>query len=238
MFFLSQISQFILNILCPSRCPICHEETDEPHCLCPNCFSQLHFITKPCCAVCGRPFEFSPFGETICAACMKQKPSFKMARSILLYDDFSKQLVLAFKHGDHTELAPLLTKFLLLADKKIFKADVIVSVPLHPSRLIVRKYNQASILGKELSKQLNISFYPTVLKRNKRTKSQGHMTRKQRQKNLIKAFCLSRPEIIKNKIVLLIDDVMTTGATVNECAKVLKRGGATDVYVLTVYRAL
>lgn len=238
MFFLSQIGRFFLNLICPTNCPICHEETDAAHCLCPNCFNELRFITKPCCEICGRPFEYSPFKEILCGACMQHKPAFKMARSILHYDHFSKQLILAFKHGDHTELAPLFTKLLLQVDKKVFEADLILSVPLHRYRLMKRKYNQASLLGKSLSKKLNIPFYPTILKRNRSTPSQGHMRRKQRQKNVLKAFSVSKQELIRNKTVLLLDDVMTTGATINECAKTLKRAGAKNVHVLTVYRVI
>ena len=162
-----------------------------------------------------------------------------MARSILEYDDFSKQLILAFKHGDQTHLTPILVKFLTLADPEIFKnVDMIAPVPLHWKRRFRRQYNQSALLGKALGKQKNIPFEPLVLKRIKNTESQGHKHQKQRQLNVKGAFKVIKPNLIFGKTVLLIDDVMTTGATINECAKVLRRAGAKEVKVLTVYRVI
>ena len=236
---MKKIECFILNLLCPPRCPICQEAVDKVHCLCPTCYEKLNFITAPCCEICGRPFEYAAFDSVICGACLKKKPKFSMARSILEYDDFSKQLILAFKHGDRTDLTPILAKFLTLADKHIFDdIDMIVPVPLHWTRRFNRQYNQAALLGKALGKLKSISFQPLVLKRVRRTESQGHKHRKQREQNIKGAFKVVKPDIIRDKTVLLIDDVMTTGATLNECAKVLRRSGVKDVKVITVYRVI
>ncbi len=239
MSLLSSFGRFCLNLLCPPVCPICHQSVDAAHCLCPKCFGKLKFITKPCCKICGRPFEYDMFDNLICGKCMEKKPRFDMARSVLIYDKFSKQLILAFKHGDHTELAPLFTKFLLFAEPEIFKnVDMILPVPLHRFRLIRRKYNQAGVLGKHLSRKTKIPFYPSVIKRVKSTQSQGHMSRTKRKRNLVGAFQIPKPDKVKGKTILLIDDVMTTGATVEECAKTLKKAGAKSVKVLTLYRVI
>ena len=237
--FLKQLGKSLLNLVCPPVCPICREPVDEVHCLCHNCYQKLHFITKPCCHICGRPFEYQGLNNIVCAACMKKVPSFSMARSILEYDDFSKKLILAFKHGDKTELVPLLIKFLLQADPEIFKdVDLIIPVPLHWTRRLKRKYNQSALLGKELGRQMKIPYSENCLKRIKRTESQGKKKQRDRQKNVKNAFIVSDAEQIKGLKVLLVDDVMTTGATVNECAGILKKSGVKDVKVITLYRVI
>ena len=235
--FLKRFGHFFLNILCPPTCPICSEKVEEAHCLCPDCYSKLNFITKPCCDICGKPFEYAVFDELTCGACLKQKPHFSMARSVLSYDDFSKQLILAFKHADHIELNKLFLKFIIQADKSIFQdIDTIIPVPLHWTRRLKRKYNQAGLLANVLAKHLKISFLPTVLIRTKRTESQGHKKRKDREKNIKNAFFVKNKSAIKGKNILVVDDVMTTGSTLNECARILKKNGAKDIKVLTVYR--
>ncbi len=237
--FLSRIGQQILNILCPPLCPICQTEIDEAHGLCPKCYQKLRFITEPCCQICGRPFEYKGLGKPICAKCMKKKPSYDMARSVLEYDDFSKKLILLFKHADKTELTPLFTKFLKQVDSKLFKnTDMIIPVPLHWTRRVKRQYNQSALLAKSLGKELKIPFNPTILKRIRHTVSQGHLTHKQRQKNVHNAFQVKHSYLIKGKTILVIDDVMTTGSTLNECAKILKKSGVKSVKVLTMHRVL
>ena len=237
--FLRQFAHAILNFICPPTCPLCQEPVDEVHCLCHKCYQKLHFITKPCCSVCGRPFEYQGLDEMVCAACMKEKPAFSMARSILEYDDFSKQLVLAFKHGDRIELAPLLVKFLRQADPDIFEnVDLIMPVPLHWTRRLKRKYNQSALLAKGLSQKTGISYSERYLKRIRRTESQGKKKRRDREKNVKNAFRVAHPDQIKGRSILLVDDVMTTGSTLNECARILRKKGVKDVKVITLYRVI
>lgn len=237
--FFGKISSAILNFLCPPRCPICHNMTEEPHTLCPSCYAKLNFITQPCCEICGRPFEYAGLNKLICGKCMKKKPKFSMARSVLEYTAFSKKLILAFKHGDHLELTPLFAKFMLQADKKIFEeVDLIVPVPLHWTRLFLRKYNQATLLGRAIGRKRRIPFSEVILKRTRATSSQGHKHRQEREKNVKNAFCVTNPKKVCGKTILVIDDVMTTGATLNECAKTLLKAGAKSVKVLTIYRVI
>jgi len=170
---------------------------------------------------------------------MKKAPAFSMARSVLEYDDFSKQLILAYKHGDRTNLTPLLVKFLLQAENVIFQnVDMIIPVPLHWTRFWKRRYNQSSLLGKALGKKLGIPCYSNILKRVRMTESQGKKTRQAREKNIKNAFRVARPDAIKGKKILLIDDVMTTGATITECTKILRKAGAKEVKVITLYRVI
>ena len=237
--FLKSACRFVLNILCPPACPLCHETVAEPHCLCSDCYAKIHFISGPCCRICGQPFEYQPAGGLVCGRCLKKAPHYTMARSVVAYDDFSKPLILALKHGDHPEMAILLAKFLAQADPTLFRdIDALIGVPLHWTRRFRRMYNQAGLLARALGRRKDIPFLPNILIRHHKTESQGHKTRKQRESNVHNAFSVRRPEAIKGKRILLIDDVMTTGATLNECARVLKRAGAAEVRVLTVYRPL
>lgn len=239
MKILGQIGKMILNWICPPTCPICHRETECAHTFCPECYARLVFITRPCCTRCGRPFEYTPLDSPVCGACLQKKPAFDRARSVLIYDDFSKQPILALKHGDKTELAPLFVRLLAQADPAIFHdIDMIIPVPLHWTRRLKRTYNQAGLLAQGLGRIKQIPFEPCLLKRVRRTPSQGHLHHRQREKNVRGAFAVVRPEKIRGRRILVVDDVMTTGATLNACARTLKRAGAREVRALTVYRVL
>lgn len=234
-----KIFNTILDFLFPPECPICQNPVSDPLSICPECFKKIKFITPPLCEICGRPFEFEVYGKTVCGKCLQKKPVYDKARSAFLYDSFSKQLILPFKYSDRTDLAPLLGQFLIRAGAELLdQSDLIVPVPLNRWRLMKRKYNQAGILGKIISKKTGIPFSPFVLKRLRATKSQERLREKDRIKNVRNAFIIKNNKLIKNKKILLIDDVLTTGATVNECAKILKRNGAKSVYVLTVAHTL
>lgn len=229
----------LLDFLLPPHCPICKKRTQSLHTLCPECFTSLRFITKPMCVKCGRPFEYQLNEELLCGSCLTKKVPFHKARAALVYDSFSKDLILPFKHADHIELAPLLTNFMEQAGSDLFpETDLLIAVPLHRYRLMKRKYNQAGILAKNLSKRIEKPYYPNVLYRSKYTQSQGHLHANERKRNVAKAFTVKNPHLIKGKRILLIDDVMTSGATLNECAKMLKRNGAKQVSYLTLSRVL
>ena len=237
--FLKSLVASVLNVLCPAICPLCGETVSEVHCLCPECYAKLHFISGPCCRICGQPFEYQPAGGLVCPRCLKKAPHYTMARSVIVYDDFSKPLILALKHGDHPEMAILLAKFMAQAEPALFQdIDAMIPVPLHWTRRFKRMYNQAGLLAKALGRRKGIPFLPNVLIRSRQTESQGHKTRNQREKNVRNAFRVKYPALIKGKRILLVDDVMTTGATLNECARVLNRAGAAEVRVITVYRPL
>ena len=239
---ISRVKNFLswlINTLVPLRCGICGTYTDASHTLCPECFAKLRFITKPCCPICGRPFEYEVAKDVICGTCLKQKPIYQTARAAMVYDDISKELIIPFKHGDRTDLSPLLVKFLYQCGLDMFsKIDLIMPVPLHQFRLMKRKYNQSALLASGLSKKTHIPYEPYLLRRHKSTKSQGHLNSKERAKNVLNAFRVVHTDRIKNKIILLVDDVYTTGATVNACAKALLNAGAKEVHVLTVCRVV
>lgn len=237
--FFSDAFKGLLNFIFPPQCSICKTRVQNTDTLCNECFSRIRFISKPYCEKCGRPFEFQIADELFCGACLTKKQVFHKARAAFKYDDFSRQLILPFKHSDHIELTTLLTNLLYQAGGDLFEeADILIPVPLHRFRLMKRKYNQSALLAKALSDRIKKPFATGVLLRVKHTQSQGHMKKAERKQNVSKAFQVKNALKIVGKHVLLIDDVMTSGATLNECAKALKKAGANKVSYLTLARVL
>jgi ComF family protein len=155
------------------------------------------------------------------------------------YDDSSRQLVLALKHGDRLHLAPTLAQWMRRAGAELLAgADLLVPVPLHWTRLFARRYNQAAVLALAMAKSAGLAVSADCLIRHRRTPSQGRKNALARRRNVAGAFALRRAGEVRGKNILLIDDVLTTGATVEECARVLKRAGAARVDVLALARAV
>ena len=230
-----------LDLLLPPRCLACQAVVDRQGVLCPPCWSGLQFIGPPYCDSCGLPFDFDPGGLSLCGACLRQLPPFRRARAALAYGEASRSLVLGFKHADRTYAAPLLGRWLgrvaadLLAD-----AALVVPVPLHRWRLFGRRYNQAALLAQALGRIGEVPVAVDLLVRRRATPNQAGRSRSGRRRNVEGAFCL-RPGyggMVDGQCVLLVDDVLTTGATVMECTKVLKRSGAGAVDVVTLARVL
>lgn len=230
----------ILDILLPHRCQQCGEIVQEAHALCPSCWPKMHFITPPFCACCGLPFPHDyAEADTQCARCLADPPPFAAARAALVYDDESKPLVLRFKHGDQLYLAPAFAQWMQRVANDWFKEEVIlVPVPLHRWRIFQRRYNQAALLTRALSKLTGKICALDGLIRHRATASQGAMNREQRLKNVTGAFRVDArwQDQIKDKTVILIDDVMTTGATAAVCSRTLLQAGAGQVKVLTLMR--
>ncbi|HCM83324.1 MAG TPA: hypothetical protein DIS76_02000 [Rhodospirillaceae bacterium] len=230
----------LLDILLPHRCQQCGMLVGQAHALCPDCWPKMHFIVPPYCAGCGLPFPHD-YGsdDTLCARCLAESPPFSAARSAAVYDDESKALILRFKHGDQLYLAPAFASWMHRAAPEWFTpGSMIIPVPLHRTRIFMRRYNQAALLARALAKLSGQICALDGLVRHRRTPSQGAMNREQRLKNVTGAFRVhSRwQEKIKDRDVILVDDVLTTGATASVCAKTLMRAGARDVKVLTLMR--
>jgi ComF family protein len=236
---IKNIFRFILDVLLPPRCFVCRKTVYKENGLCSECFSQFHFLSNQCCPICGRPYTFPVENSKrlVCVKCLKNPPKLKRLKAVFAYDDFSKSIILSFKHGDRTDIAPYFGKLLYQYGKEILsECDYIIPVPLHWSRLLKRKYNQSSLIAKELEKISGKKCLYNNLKRIKQTPSQGHKTKKERFQNIKNALKVSNPEPIKGKTIVLIDDVYTTGATLNECARVLLASGAKSVMGLVVAR--
>lgn len=232
----------LLNLLFPPLCVACRAPVGEAHSLCSACWGAVSFLEGPSCASCGYPFDFDPGGNVLCSACIARPPAFARARSVMRYDDASKKLILALKRADRLDLAPAFARWLDRAGAELLaRADVIVPVPLHPRRLWQRRYNQSAVLAHWLAKTSGKPARPLALVRTRPTKSQGEMpSAKARRRNVRGAFKVPprHADEIADKVVLLIDDVYTTGATLDACARALKRDGAREVMALTLARVV
>lgn len=234
-----RIGRAVLDGVLPPRCLACGAIVGEPDAVCATCWAAMTFFASPWCAVCGLPFPH-PMGEdAVCAACARQRPSWDRAWAALRYDKHSRRLVLALKHGDRTHLAGALGRWMRRAGAEILdSADLIAPVPLHWTRLFARRYNQAGLLAHAIHAAGGPPVAPDWLVRRRRTPSQGRLGPAARAKNVRGAFALRKGRSVKGMRVVVVDDVLTTGATAEECARVLRRAGAAWVGVLTLARSV
>ncbi len=233
-----RVGRALVNGVLPPRCLACGTAVDEPDALCAPCWAAISFFAPPWCAVCGLPFPH-PMGEgAVCAECARERTSWDRARAVLRYDRHSRQLVLALKY-DRTHLARALGSWMRRAGGEILdEADLIVPVPLHWTRLFARRYNQAGLLAHAIHAAGGPPVAPDWLIRRRRTPSQGRLGPAARARNVRGAFALRPGRNVRGKRIVIVNDVLTTGATVEECARVLRREGAAFVGVLTLARAL
>jgi ComF family protein len=193
-------------------------------------WADVTFLDAPWCEACGLPFEYAVPGGSLCARCAVKRPVCDHARAPMVYDEGSRALVLSFKHGGRTEgLASFAAQMRRAGRDVLAGADCLIPVPLHPTRLIKRRYNQAALLARALAKITSAEFAPDILFRTKRTQSQGGFNARARIANVRGAFSVKQAGRIKGAHLVLIDDVYTTGATLEACARSLKRAGAAQV---------
>ncbi len=240
---LSKYAKTLINnavdAVLPPRCVMTGNVVPVQGMLAPKAWAELDFIADPFCAACGFPFDFATEKESLCGTCLADRPPFETARSAVKYNDASRSLILGFKHGDKTHAVTAFMPWLKRAGADVLaQADFLVPVPLHKRRLISRRYNQAAIIAFMLGKETNISVVPDMLTRTRHTPSQGHLKAKERFQNVKKAFSFNSKYQVKGKTIILIDDVYTTGATVQECTDVLLKNGAAKVHVLTLARVV
>ncbi|HEX4302314.1 MAG TPA: ComF family protein [Rhizomicrobium sp.] len=231
-----------LDLLFPPLCIACRSQVDAPGALCATCWQTIQFLDGPMCACCGLPFEFDPGGETLCAGCHAHPPAYDKARAVMRYDEHSRGPILALKHGDRLDLAPGFTRWLSRGGQALLdETEIILPVPLHPYRLWTRRYNQSAELARALARQTGKPLDIHSLTRSRATPSQGAMpSAKARRRNMLGAFRVPprHKSAIAGRNLLLIDDVLTTGATVDACARALKRAGAAKVFVLALARVV
>lgn len=229
----------VLDLLFPPLCIGCRVPVADSG-FCAACWGKLTFLDGPACACCGLPFPVALEGDNLCAACLAKPPAFDRARAIMAYDENSRGAILALKHADRLELVPGFARWLARTGQSLIAgSDVIMPVPLHPSRLWQRRYNQSAELGRRLARDWKRDFDPFALVRSRATQSQGAMTSaKARRRNVLGAFKVPDPGRVAGRTVLLLDDVLTTGATAEACARALKRAGAARVQVLALARVV
>ena len=213
---------------------------EEPGSLCWDCRADVKVVQVPFCERCGDPVAGSVSGPFECAGCHKIAPAFDWARSAVRYDGVAKECLRRFKYHAGAWLLDDLTDWLMALWKtcpqNVRGADVATCVPLYPKRERERGYNQSALLGGSLARRIGIPFQGRLLWRRRPTASQTRLTAAQRVHNVKGVFMVPWSGRVRGARVLLVDDVMTTGATVNECARTLKAAGAVSVMVLTVAR--
>ena len=227
----------------PPRCPLCEELLDAgPNTFCEYCLDTFNVIDDPICEKCGLPFDENtapPSG--VCGNCLKAPLILDVLRSFGEYEGALRKAIIDFKFNGRREMVPALGEFILMADLKFSEnenADIVVPVPLHSDRIKERGFNQAVDLARPLAKTRRAALSYDVLIRSRPTKPQVGLSTNQRKANVKGAFTVKKPDTVKGKKVILVDDIYTTGNTINECAKVLKKAGAKKVFAVTVARAV
>lgn len=234
-----KILKNILEIFFPTHCISCEKIISQDALFCSDCWQKLQFITNPKCKICSYPFDVEiSFVEPICSRCLIKKPFYDKAITIFRYNKIIRKIIGDLKYRDQTFLAKKLGKILAeKAKSEIIEADIIIAIPLHKKRLQKRKFNQVTMICKNLDKSKFISDF---LQRRLNTIPQIQLRKKEREKNLKRVFIVNKKylDLVKDKKILLLDDVMTTGATLDNCAKELKRRGAKEVKVLTIAKTV
>jgi len=237
-----------LDWLYPPRCRFCRESVFvADDCFCRACRARIRRITRPLCNCCGRPFLDTSGDDHLCGNCIARRPHFTRARAWACYpgdpgDEHPlREILQRFKYGRKVALGKPLGRLMAIECREFFDdsdVDVVIPVPLHPRRLRWRGFNQSVVLAREIGKQWHLPVDPFALARARETPPQTKLNEEERRINMRRAFSVSADESVEGKAVLLIDDVYTSGATVNECSRALKRGGAKEVFVLTLARTV
>ncbi len=230
-----------LDLLYPPRCAGCGAEVAAGGRLCPDCWDGVRFLAGPLCRRCGLPLPAGD-GDAVCAACLADPPVTDRRLAAVAYGGTARRLILALKHGERTDLAPLLAGWMLRAGGALLAAcDLLVPVPLHRRRLVLRGFNQAVLLARPLARAAGRPLLLDALVRRRPTPSQQGLSARARRANVTAAAFAVPPRrraALRGRAVLLVDDVCTTGATLDACARVLRAAGAARVDALVLARTV
>jgi ComF family protein len=227
------------DIVLPPRCPACFARTATHQALCAACWNALPLIERPYCERLGIPFAFDHGDGMLSAEAIAAPPAYGIARAATRYDGIAVDLVHRLKYGDRVDLAPLMGRLMARAGADILaRADLLVPVPLHRLRLWRRRFNQAALLARTISDERGVAHDPFLLVRQRRTAQQVGLSRQERARNVQGAFRVAERtgSGLRGRRIVLVDDVVTTGATIEAAARCLLRGGASNVDVLSFAR--
>jgi ComF family protein len=236
----SRSARLILDIALPTLCVACREPVDGEG-VCSDCWAKLSFIAPPFCPRLGTPFVYDPGPEMLSMEAITNPPAYARARAAVRYDDVARTLVHALKYQDRTDLAPTMGRWMARAGRELLEtADVLIPVPLHWRRAWHRRYNQSGALARTIERQSGVKMASEALRRIRPTEQQIGLSRPQRASNVQGAFQVARDREawIAGRRVVLIDDVLTSGATVDACARALLRAKAASVDVLVFARVV
>jgi ComF family protein len=239
----------LVDWLYPPRCRGCAGRIlgrDREY-FCADCWKAIQLVSHPLCQLCGRPYPDAGGGDHTCGVCIERPPRFAAARAWACYPREEQEehplrtVVQKYKYGRKVSLGKPLGRLMAQGCAEFlseFRADLVVPVPLHPKRLRWRGFNQSLLLARQVSRVYGVPVDPFVLQRGRDTAAQTQLPEEDRRRNVRGAFAIHPEKSVKGQTILLVDDVYTSGATVNECSRTLKSGGAKEVYVLTLARAV
>ncbi|MBB3594271.1 ComF family protein [Rhizobium sp. BK529] len=230
----------LADLVYPPACAACGISTGGHRGLCSKCWSDVRFIERPYCEVLGIPFSHDLGIGILSAEAIANPPPFDRLRSVAAHDNAIRTLVHGLKYRDRTDLAPMMAGWMLRAsDGMVQRSDAIIPVPLHRTRMVSRKFNQAAELARHLARLAEKPLLPGTLLRAKRTSQQVGLGVRAREDNVRGAFVIAanKENDVFGKRIVLVDDVYTTGATVSAATRVLRKAGAADITVLTFARA-
>lgn len=240
---LADVLNDLSEVIFPARCLGCDEilHSRSGQMFCSACGNKIHFITGSICNICGTTFPDSPAQNHVCGDCLEKKPYFDCARAIFSYEDIILHSIHQFKYKNNITIGEIFASFMAdfsFPDINFKDYSLIIPVPLHVQRLRERGFNQSLILARALGEQKKIPVDFSLLKRHQFTVTQKGSNKKERKENVKGVFHITDTDKLHDRNIILVDDVYTTGATVNECAKTLSQAGAARVSVLTLARVL
>ncbi len=231
-----QIIKKAIGLIFPKVCLNCSCIISENEDLCYECYKQIDFLAQDYCNLCGCIIVND---TSLCGKCIVDPPPFSTLKSVFAYNVNSKNMIISLKFFDNINYVRTYARWMYERNKDIFiDTELIIPVPIHRLRLFQRKYNQAALLAKAISHLSNIPCQLFTIKRLRNTRAQAGLSIKQRTENVKGVFAIAENDLIKNKTILLVDDVVTTGATVKQCAQVLVNCGAAEIKVLTLARTI
>jgi len=230
------MARWALDFALPPRCAGCGSIISDVHSFCADCWKQVEFLGSGGCKICGLPLQATDIDT--CAVCLASPPRIARTRAAVAYDELSRSLAIRLKYGRKVAVAKTMARYMAPLVAREGEARVFVPVPLHRTRLWTRGFNQSALVARELSRSLDIPVDASALRRIRRTPPLKGMSPLQRRKIVSGAFRVRDKESVAGRIIVLVDDVLTTGSTAEACARALKRAGAARVELVSWARVV